>query len=83
MPTVFSYNDVTVTVEVRDEHPPMHVHVRSSQYRIRINIEDEPYVMKESKKKRIKTNRKFEKEALRQVATKIEECRKVWRAYNG
>ncbi|MGB3299329.1 MAG: DUF4160 domain-containing protein [Phormidesmis sp.] len=83
MPTVFSYSDVTVTIEVRDEHPPMHVHVRSSDYRIRVNIENEPYVMRESTKNCIKTNRKFDKEALEQVAAKIDECRRVWRAYNG
>ena len=84
MPVVFRYDDVTVTVEVRDEHPPMHVHVKSSKYQVKIDISgSEPTLMRESKKSRIRTNSKFTKEALRQVKTKLSECKNVWRAYHG
>jgi hypothetical protein len=41
MPSVISENGMTIALNVRDEHPPPHVHVRCADWEIRIFIGDE------------------------------------------
>lgn len=84
MAFVFEHRDIVISVKVRDEHPPAHVHVESPKYSVEIDISGtEPKIVRRSKKRRVTTTEAFNRKALRLVAENIELCKQKWRDYHG
>ena len=82
MVKVFSYGNVTVQVLTRDEHAPPHVHVVSPDYSVELDISAPEVVVKPpSKRKRVKNNPKFVKEAIQKVTERRDECKSIWKQY--
>lgn len=83
MAFVWGDGNTTITVKIRD-HRPAHVHVRSTEYEVKVDISsDDLKILTASKKSRVKTTPKFTKMALRLVAEHLELCRKIWRDKHG
>ena len=70
---------IYITVYIRDHQPP-HVHVSDSDNEVKVDISgDVPMLMRQSKKDRISSSKKFDKVALRLVAEHMIACQEVWR----
>lgn len=84
MAFVFKARDIVVSVKVRDEHPPAHVHVESAKYAVEIDISGTtPKVVRRSRKPRITTTEAFNRKALQLVRDNLQLCKDTWRQYHG
>ena len=84
MPKIWTDGNISIIVYIRNEHQPAHVHVISSKYEVKIEIEsDFQEVLPPSKNSRVKTSSQFTKKARQLVKDHLAECRAVWRAKNG
>lgn len=83
MAFVWGNGNVTITVKTRD-HRPAHVHVRSTEYEVKVDISSgELKILSASKKGRVMTTPKFTRMALALVAEHLELCREIWRDKHG
>lgn len=79
MPTVWTNGSIYITVYIRDHQPP-HVHVSDSDNEVKVDISgDVPMLMRQSRKDRISSTKKFDQVALKLVAKHMIACREVWR----
>ena len=79
VPQIISPIDGFKFVIYFDDHSPLHVHVKKDSFEVKVNIEGEVAVlMRGEEKRRVASNKKYVKQALKLVNENIETIKQRW-----